>query len=290
MRRTISAVVFAMTALAVSAPARATPAGASPANAFPSPAARAAVDTAPADDPWEKANRHAYRLNQTIDRLFLRPAAMALKALTPGPIGKGLHNLLSNLGEPLVVVNDLLQLRPRRAGAATVRFAANSSFGLAGLIDVAGAGGLPHHDSTFGDTLGRYGVKPGPYIFLPLIGPSTARDLVGAGADLFLDPVHFINYPHRTQVSAGIEVVGGLDTRARADADLTAATADAADPYATLRSVYLQHRQVEIEGGEGAGVPSTLPPLPDIDDAAPAGPSADAALTARATPTPESPG
>jgi phospholipid-binding lipoprotein MlaA len=249
VRRSIFAVILTLTALsaasAASAAARQT--GAAPAS----------------DDPWERVNRRGYAINQFLDRHFIRPAAMIYRALTPGPIGKGLHNMITNLSEPLVFINDVLQARPRRAASTTVRFAFNSTLGLAGLIDVAGHGGIAHHASTFGDTLGRYGVGPGPYIFLPLVGPSTVRDLLGFGVDLALDPVHWLSYRYRTEISTSATVVGGLDTRAAADDELKAILSDAADPYATMRSVYLQYRQGEIEG-DRAG--RNLPPLPQIDD------------------------
>ncbi|MGI9170618.1 MAG: MlaA family lipoprotein, partial [Caulobacteraceae bacterium] len=220
MRRSIFAAVPAVAALCVAGAAAARPA---------TPA-----------DPWESLNRRGYAINGVLDRILIRPAAMLYRALTPGAIGKGLHNAVTNLGEPLVFINDVLQLRPRRAAEATVRFAVNSTVGLAGLIDVVARDGIVHHDSGFGDTLGRYGVKPGPYLFVPVIGPSTVRDLFGAGVDIVTDPVHWANYPYRTEIGVGDTVIGGLDTRAAADDQLEAILADAADPYATLRSVYLQ--------------------------------------------------
>jgi phospholipid-binding lipoprotein MlaA len=257
VRRSIFAVILSVTALSAAGAASA---------ASPRPAAGPAAGAAAADDPWEHFNRRGYAIHQFLDKHFIRPAAMIYRALTPGPIGKGLHNVFTNLSEPLVFINDVLQVRLRRAAATTVRFAFNSTFGLAGLIDVAGHGGIAHHESTFGDTLGRYGVRPGPYLFLPLIGPSTVRDLVGIGFDTAADPVHWLSYPYRTEISTSATVVGGLDTRAEADGQLKAILSDAADPYATLRSVYLQYRQGEI-GGDNAG--SNLPPLPEIDDSSP---------------------
>ena len=244
MRRSIFAVIFVMAALV---------------------GASAAAAAAPGD-PWEGLNRRGYAINRFLDRVLIRPLAMIYKALTPGPIGKGLHNVVVNLGEPLVVINDGLQARPRRAAEALVRFAFNSTVGLAGLIDVVAHDGIAHHDSTFGDTLGRYGVGPGPYLFIPLIGPSTVRDLIGAGVDGAADPVHWVSYPYRTETGAGATVVGGLDTRAGADEDLKAILGEAADPYATLRSVYLQYRQGEIDEIRGG---AKLPPLPEIDEPAP---------------------
>ena len=169
MRRSIFAVITVVTVLNGAATAAA--------------ARTVLVEPPAAGDPWERLNRRGYAINQFLDKILIRPAAMIYRALTPGPIGKGLHNLVVNLSEPLVVVNDVLQARVARAASATARFAFNSTFGLAGLIDVAAHEGIAHHDSTFGDTLGRYGAKPGPYLFIPLIGPSTVRDLFGAGVD-----------------------------------------------------------------------------------------------------------
>ncbi len=235
-------------------------------------AGTAAAEPPAAGDPWERLNRGGYAVNQFLDKVLIRPAAMIYRALTPGPIGKGLHNAVTNLDEPLVFINDILQLRPRRAVEAAGRFAFNSTLGVAGLIDVVGRDGVRHHDSTFGDTLGRYGVKPGPYLFVPVIGPSTVRDLFGAGVDAVADPVHFVNYPYRTEISTSATVAGGLDTRAAADDELKAILAGAADPYATLRSVYLQYRQGEIDDARGG---SKLPALPEIDETGPAPPMPD---------------
>lgn len=223
-------------------------------------AAPLAVLAAPREDPLEKINRVGFAVEGFLDRYLIGPIAHLYRALTPGPIGQGLHNAVVNLSEPVVAINDLLQARPKRAGAASLRFAFNSTIGLAGLIDVAGHGGIPHHVNSFGDTLGRYGVGPGPYLFLPLLGPSTVRDLFGLVVDGTSDPVHFANYPYRTELSTGEAVVGGLDLRARSENELKALLGDAADPYATLRSTWLQHRQSEIDEGR-------LPPaLPDLGD------------------------
>ena len=101
------------------------------------------------------------------------------------------------------------------------------------------ATGLPHHLSSFGDTLGRYGVRPGPYLFIPVVGPSTVRDLFGNIVDDAIDPLHFVQYPHRPAISIGITVVGGLDQLVRSEGDLQVLLSNAADPYATLRSTYL---------------------------------------------------
>jgi phospholipid-binding lipoprotein MlaA len=213
-------------------------------------------------DPWESFNRKGYAINMALDKAIIRPLALLSGQLTPGPIGKGLHNALTNLTEPVVAFNDLAQAKVGRAAEALGRLAINTTFGLLGVVDVAAHDGVKHHDNTFGDTLGRYGVEPGPYLFIPLIGPSDVRDLFGAGVDGAVDPINWARYDYRTEVAVVRGVLGGLEMRASADSDLRTLLQDAADPYATLRSTYLQSRQGEVDEGRG------LPALPDIDSPA----------------------
>ena len=233
------------------------------------PAAWAAPDSAPVaarvhapGDPLEHANRVGYGIHQFLDRVLLRPVAMAYKAVVPGVVRTGVRHVLDNLDEPVVVANDLFQGHPGNAGRTTVRFAVNSTVGVLGLFDVAGKTGLPHHDNTFAFTLGRHHVKPGPYLFIPLVGPTTVRDLAGGVVDGTLDPFHWLHYRYRNPITVARAVAGGLDTRVEADADLSALMDGATDPYATLRSVYLQNQQSQIDGGDT----TTLPALPDFDD------------------------
>ncbi len=231
--------------------------GASEAQSAPAPAPAA---THAPGDPWERLNRFNYAVEGVLDRDLIGPLARLYKAITPGPIGRGIHNAVVNLSEPSVFVNDVLQLRLKRAGVTGARFVTNSTIGLFGLIDVAGRLGLQHHNNEFGVTLGRYGFYAGPYIYLPLGGPTTVRDLVGAGVDIVIDPLHFASYAARTQISEARFGAGSLDARAAAGPQLDALLSDATDPYATLRSVYLQHKQSEIEG---EGAPLDLPAIGD---------------------------
>jgi phospholipid-binding lipoprotein MlaA len=224
-------------------------------------------------DPWERANRVDYAVEAALDKHAIHPLAKIYHTLTPGPIGRGVHNVLVNLSEPVAFFNDVLQLRLKRAGVAGVRFITNSTVGILGLFDVAARTGMTHQDNEFGVTLGRYGVHPGPYMYVPLVGPTTVRDLVGSGLDFFIDPVHWLTYSNRTQVGEARFVVSGLDTRVMTEDQLNALLSGAVDPYATLRSVYLQNKQGEIDGG---GVPLNLP---SFDDAVPTQPS-----TARPSP------
>jgi phospholipid-binding lipoprotein MlaA len=246
----VRATIILAAAMAVSV---ATPLAAAPRNSPPSPGASP-------DDPWEKLNRAGFALEGKLDHWIIGPLAHLYKFLTPGPIGRGIHNLVTNLTEPVVTVNGVLQLRPKRAAASGARFVINSTIGVLGLIDVAAKEGMPHRPNSFGDTLGRYGVPGGPYIFYPVGGPSTIRDTVGEVVDIVMDPLHLLNYRYRTEISVSVAVSRGLDQRVQNEQDFKTLLSDAADPYATLRSTYLQSRESEIRGED-----VTPADLPDLD-------------------------
>ena len=210
-----------------------------------------------------------FAINQDIDRAVLRPAAMGYKHLVPRFLRAGLRHFFDNLGEPIVFANFALQLKPMSAVRTTVRFLVNSTIGLGGAIDVAKgkAFELPHRPNSFGDTLGFYGVKPGPYLFLPLFGPSDFRDFAGAQADGLLLPTVVAEPFTRLDYRITKAVITGLDLRAEVDGELHALLDDALDPYATLRSVYLQDRAGEIAElkGQSAKTDTSMPDddLPD---------------------------
>jgi phospholipid-binding lipoprotein MlaA len=207
-------------------------------------------------DPWERLNRADYAIQGRIDRYLVKPLSTAYRFLTPGPIGRGIHNVLVNLSEPAALFNDVLQLRLKRAVTPAARLILNSTFGVLGLVDVAAHAGLYHHDNEFGVTLGRYRIKPGPYVYLPMVGPSTLRDLVGNGVDFMLDPLRRLNYPHQSAILNARLGFSDLDKEVSTEAELQALLGTAVDPYATLRSAYLQHKQGEIDGD---AVPTDLP-------------------------------
>ncbi|HWA62340.1 MAG TPA: VacJ family lipoprotein [Caulobacteraceae bacterium] len=221
------------------------------------------------EDPWEHWNRRNYEAHDVFDKKILWPLARLYHALTPGIIGQGIHHVLVNLSEPVTFANDVLQVRPKRAFHTSVRFVSNSLAGIGGLMDVAGRAGIPHKDNDFGVTLGVWGFKSGPYIFAPLVGPTTVRDLTGTVIQAALDPFRFVDYRSRTQIDITWAVVGGLDKRYSSEADLNALLEGSTDPYATLRSAYLQDREANVEDREA-------PPanLPDIEsEPAPQSPS-----------------
>lgn len=248
-------------------------------------------------DPLEGFNRAMYRLHTGLDRVIFRPVAFGYKAVVPKPVRSGIRNIFNNLPEPIVFLNDLLQLRPKRAVKTFARFLINSTAGIGGLLDLAKDDGLPRRTNGFGNTLARYGVGPGPYIFLPFFGPSTLRDLTAGQADSFVLPLAIGNPFDRLEFQLPRGGVTGLDLRIETDGQLKALLDGATDPYATLRSVYLQNRAAEVAEvrGDGAAQPLLDDPLPDPEpDAPPATPpqaSADpaAATTPAAPATPEAP-
>ena len=227
------------------------------------------------NDPFEQMNRHFYAANRKFDHAVLRPAALGYQKVVPRPLRKGLHNLLANLGEPLVFLNDMLQLKIGRAAKTAARFATNTTVGLGGLVDAATSAKLEHHDNDFGTTLARYGAPPGPYLFLPVFGPSTVRDLIGSGVDFAANPLKTPRTQGVLAVNATTILVGGLDQRADAESDLEAIDSMGTDAYATMRSLYLQNRLAEV-----TGAPVTIDNLPQFDD--PAAPAAVAVAAATA--------
>jgi len=199
-------------------------------------------------DPLEGFNRAMFGLHQALDKSIYRPLAMGYRHVVPKPVRSGLRNFFSNLTEPVVFLNYLLQFRFGKAAETLVRFTVNSTLGVGGFFDIAKTKefNLPHRNNSFGDTLAYYGVGPGPYLFLPLMGPTTLRDVLGGPLDGAVLPLA-IGKPFtdwRYQVSSG--VITGLDLRAESDPELRALFGGAVDPYATLRSVWLQNRAAEV--------------------------------------------
>ncbi|WP_174298460.1 MlaA family lipoprotein, partial [Sphingomonas bacterium] len=212
-------------------------------------------------DPFERTNRYFFARQQSLDRHFLRPVALGYKHVVPKLLRTGLRNFFSNLGEPLVFLNYVLQLKPGKAAATAARFAFNSTLGIGGTVDVAKvpAIGLPHRPNGFGDTLGYYGVGPGPYLFLPLLGPTTLRDLIGGQGEALIVPFLVGTPFDRAEYQVTRAVTTGLDARAESDCDLKAVLGDAVDPYATFRSVFLQDRAGEIANLHGPARAAAAP-------------------------------
>jgi len=208
----------------------------------------AVADYNEAHDPAEPTNRVIYAFNDGLDTVILRPAAQAYRFLVPEPVRGGVHNMLSNLGTPVQLSNDILEGKPRRAGDTTMRFLINSTVGVLGIFDVAKGWGYPDHDADFGMTLALWGLPEGPFLFLPVFGPSTPRDAVGLGVNAAMDPFTWVGQGAAVKALDWSRfALNGLDQRERHLEDVDNVKKTALDPYATFRSLYRQHRASQIE-------------------------------------------
>jgi phospholipid-binding lipoprotein MlaA len=217
--------------------------------ATPPPAndAEAVAEFQETNDPLEPTNRVFYAINDGIDVVVLRPLALAYRHVVPAVVRDHAHNVLANLGEPVALGNDMLQGKPRRAGDTLMRFVVNSTVGVAGVFDVATGWGWPDHDSDGGITFAVWGAPAGPFLYLPILGPSNPRDAAGFGFDFLLDPLTWIGGTPARDVGYGRLGVGALDARERVLDQLDRVKAEALDPYATIRSLARQHRQSQID-------------------------------------------
>jgi phospholipid-binding lipoprotein MlaA len=201
-------------------------------------------------DPAEPVNRAIFKVNVAADHAVMKPVAQAYVEHVPEGLQKGIHNVVQNLKEPAVVVNDLLQGNVNHAWQSAQRLAVNSTVGVAGVFDVAAQWGLPPHKADFGQTLGVWGVGEGPFVELPLLGPSNARDAVGTAVDLALNPLTYVGGAPATAAGAATTGANMVDTRAQHLHDLDELERNSLDYYATLRSVYRQHRDAEISAAK----------------------------------------
>ena len=198
------------------------------------------------DDPLEGLNRYFYDLNNALDILIFRQFAEAYRVVVPDGVRRSVTNFLRFIRTPVILANDLLQGDLKRAEITTSRFIVNAAIGF-GLFDVASDSGLPYHEEDFGQTLAVWGVDSGPFIVLPLLGPTTARDGAGAGVDILLDP---LTYVLTTPQSMGRFGATALDARERNLDTLDEIQRDALDEYARVRSLWLQNRRQQILNNE----------------------------------------
>jgi phospholipid-binding lipoprotein MlaA len=200
------------------------------------------------NDPLEPANRVFYAVNNGLDTVILRPAAEAYVHVLPEAVRNGVHNVLSNLGTPVQLGNDILEGKPRRAGDTTMRFLINSTAGVLGIFDFAKDWGYPNHDSDFGMTLADWGLPEGPFLFLPVLGPTDPRDAAGFGVDTTADPFNWVGKGVAVSgLNWGRFALNALDQRSRVLGTFDEIKKTALDPYATFRSLYRQHRRAQIE-------------------------------------------
>jgi phospholipid-binding lipoprotein MlaA len=202
----------------------------------------------PANDPFKEVNRLSFEATQAVDSVVLAPIARVHKAVTPRPIRRGIRNFLNNLREPIVMVNFLLQLKIGKAAETTARFAINSILGVAGVADIAKRCpfNLPWRPNGFGDTLGVYGLKEGPYIFIPLLGPTTVRDLAGGVVDRVVSPLALGGaFKSRTYV-LGTNIYRAIDRRAEMEDELREVR-ESDDPYIARRNLYLKKQEARVK-------------------------------------------
>lgn len=213
-------------------------------------------------DPLGNVNAQSFEATQAVDRAFIGPVSLAYKHTVPAPVRSGVRNFLNNLREPTVFVNYLLQLKPGKAAETLGRFTINSTIGAAGLVDMAKRRpfNLPRRPNGFADTLGYYGVGPGPFLFLPLVGPTTVRDLIGGGLDRLILPTAVGTPFNKLAYTIPTGVLSALDHRAEFDEDLNRMRDETANPYASLREYYLKKRRDEIDGLRGRH-PATVTPV-----------------------------
>lgn len=207
-------------------------------------------------DPLETYNRSMHTFNEKVDDIVIKPLAKGYKKVTPAPVDKGVTNFFDNLADVGSAINNLLQFKLQHAANDVGRVMVNSTLGLGGLFDVASNMNLQKYGEDFGQTLGVWGSGPGPYIVLPLLGPSSGRDFAGQVVDWFTNPVSYLNSDGWRY---GLTALDKLDTRA----DLLGASRvmeeAALDPYEFTKDLYLQKRRYDIHDGNP-------PPDPEDDD------------------------
>jgi len=205
-------------------------------------------------DHLEPVNRTVYSFNNFIDKVMLKPLAMGYDDLMPAPVQTGVSNVYSNLLEPTNGINNLLQGKPRSAGNSVGRFAINSTLGVLGIFDVAGNAdfyqgsapqGLRRQEEDFGQTLATWGVPAGPYIILPLLGPSTLRDAFSLGVDSATNPMFYIEKQGAKDKLLALRIIDLRDSLLPLDDTMQRAQ----DPYVFLRSAFRQNREFQIWDG-----------------------------------------
>jgi phospholipid-binding lipoprotein MlaA len=203
-------------------------------------------------DPYESFNRAMYKFNDGLDKVVLKPLGKGYKAITPAPVDRGITNFFSNLNDVVSAVNNLLQFKLTRAASDVGRVLVNTTLGILGFMDVASNMNLPKYGEDFGQTLGAWGIDPGPYIVLPIFGPSSGRDAIGVVVDWYADPVLYLEPDHHRYWTRALRAV---DRRADLLGASNVLEQAALDPYEFMRDAYLQKRENDVYDGN--------PPLED---------------------------
>jgi phospholipid-binding lipoprotein MlaA len=219
------------------------------------PAALAAYEQT--NDPLEPTNRKILEANMVLDKILFRPVAKVYVTILPDEARDAIKRVLDNLKEPVVAINNVLEARPKSAGVTVERFGINSTVGILGLFDVAKKWGLDRQPADFGQTLYVWGFKSGPYLVLPVFGPSNVRDSIGMGVDAYMDPFDYLaTRENLDPLQIGRYVLDGIDQRARVLDVLDDLQKNSLDFYAELRSLSQQQRATELSRGK---TPDTTP-------------------------------
>ncbi|MEQ8194625.1 MAG: VacJ family lipoprotein [Rhodospirillales bacterium] len=244
----------------------------------------AVADFEQTNDPIEPFNRGIFEVNQALDKGIIKPIALVYRDYTPAAVQTVVRNMLNNLRSPVIFANDVLQGKLRRAWETLVRFLINSTMGFGGLGNPAqDMVGFKFHNEDFGQTLAVWGMPEGPYIVLPILGPSNPRDTVGLVVDALIDPLNiWLSNTDRSELIFARSAVRGIDERSRNIDVLDELEKSSLDFYASLRSLYRQHRGDEINDGQ----PTGNYPMPGLSGVSPDmgpgldGPGLDAASRA----------
>jgi phospholipid-binding lipoprotein MlaA len=242
-------------------------------------------------DRLEPYNRSVMKLNSGLTKILIKPVVTIYRTLLPKPVRQGITNISTNAKAPLVFVHDILQGEGDRAAQTLGRFLMNSTVGIGGSFDLAAKAGVPPHDEDAGQTFARWGIPSGPYIMLPLLGPSTVRDSFGFAADIFADPLRYVlrsetlpigiitspatvgvtiaerNRGVGSNVGTGLMIASALSQLDQNIDRLDELQRGALDPYVALREAYRQYRQAEIDNGKPPKSNPEDDPLADVLDA-----------------------
>lgn len=203
-----------------------------------------AANAATEDDPWEGFNRVVFKFNDTLDTYALKPIAQGYQFITPPFLEDGIHNMYRNVGDVRNLANNVLQVKPHAAGVDTARLLMNTIIGVGGFFDVGTKMGLQRNDEDFGQTLGYWGLSSGPYLVLPLLGPSTVRDALGIYPDSYAEPYRYMHDVSARNTVAGMKII---DARANL---LSAEKLITGDKYIFIRNAYLQSREFKVKDGQ----------------------------------------
>jgi phospholipid-binding lipoprotein MlaA len=201
-------------------------------------------------DPWETPNRGIFWVNEKLDIFLIAPVAIVWRFVTPAFFRKAITNVAHLMDMPVIFFNDVLQLKPANAGFDVLRFVYNATFGIAGLIDIATVIEIPKNDEDFGQTLGFWGVPPGPYVMLPLFGPANVRDGVGRAVDT-LGTFYFSLVPY--WVTFIVQATELANLRSRYLEEIAENRRESFDYYVFMRDAYLQNRRAKVDRARGQG-------------------------------------